>query len=542
MKKLLLSVFLITGTLFSVSAQNVNISGNITSDATWTNDNFYILTGLVRVQAPAVLTIEAGTVIKGVPGDPPGTLIIERGAQIIAVGTVNAPIIFTSAEDAGSRTPGDWGGIVLCGNGPVNTPSGEFTLEGNYGAVVGGGASPNAADNSGTLRYVRIEFAGYPIEPDKEINSLTMGAVGSGTTIEYVQVSYANDDAFEWFGGTVNAKYLVAYKTNDDIFDTDYGFAGKVQFGLGISDPDIADVSKANGFETDNDGSATNNQPWTNGVFSNITILGPKQNHSDVPGDADFGSGVHFKKNTRLHIFNSVIGGFPTGVLIDGAPVATNINNDELEFQNNVVFAANGATGTHPTNRTVLDAGNISPVVLDPVAWFTASNNTEYDNASELMLTNPYAVTPDARPTGTSPLLTGADFSHTKLDAFFTDVTYRGAFGETTDWTAGWTEWDPQNAVYSVTGTQKASKYVTSTKLYPNPVSDIAKVELELNTVSDVKITLTDMMGKEMKSINVSNTSSVQESFDVAGLAKGIYTINYYINGAPAKAELLMVK
>lgn len=548
MKKLLLSLILIAGTLFFATAQtNVNISGDITSSTTWTSDNFYLLNGLVRVKSPAVLTIAPGTVIKGVPGDggtiQPGTLIIERGAMLIADGTAAKPIVFTSAEDAGARTPGDWGGIVLCGKAPINTPSGEFTLEGNYGAVVGGGASPDPADNSGILRYVRIEFAGYPIEPNKEINSLTMGAVGSGTTLEYIQVSYANDDAFEWFGGTANAKYLIAYKTNDDIFDTDYGYSGKVQFGLGISDPTIADVSGANAFESDNDASATNNTPWTNAVFSNITILGPKQAHNSIGIHANFKNGVHLKKNTRMHIFNSAIGGFPTGVLIDGAAVATNINNNELDFEYNVVFAANGADGAHPTNKTVVDAGNLSPVVLDPVTWFTSANNTEYDNASELMMVDPYSTTsPDARPNTGSPLLTGADFTHPKLDAFFTEVAYKGAFDGTTNWASSWTQWDPQGAVYTVTNTLSADKNISSSKLYPNPVSEVAQVELELMNASEVKIILSNMLGKEMQSVTTSNTISVKETLDVTGLAKGVYTISYYINGQPAKAELLMVK
>lgn len=546
MKKFLLSVALIAGVLLSGFAQDeVSVSGDIATSVTWSSDKFYLLNGIVRVKAPAVLTIEPGTVVKGVPGDNgvlPGTLVIERGAMLIADGNESSPIIFTSAEPAGSRAPGQWGGVVLCGRAPVNTPSGEFTLEGNYGAVVGGGANPDPADNSGILRYVRIEYAGFPIEPNKEINSLTMGAVGSGTTIEHIQVSYANDDAYEWFGGTVNCKYLVAYKTNDDIFDTDYGYSGKVQFAFAIADPNIADVSLSNAFESDNDGTGTDNQPWTQPVFSNVTVLGPKQNHGDTPDDPDFGSGVHMKRNTRLHVFNSVIGGYPTGVLIDGAPVAGNIVDNELAFQNNIVFAADGAGQANANNRTVA-ANSISPVVLDVQDWFSTSGNTEFDNASDLMLTDPYAAAaPDARPSAGSPLLTGADFSHAKLDDFFSVVAYKGAFDGSVNWASGWTEWDPQNAVYTVTSIKKGQDNVASVKLYPNPVSDLAYVELELKSSADVKITLNDMMGKELKEIRLTNTSKVQEAFDVAGLTIGIYTINYFINGEPAKASLLMVK
>jgi hypothetical protein len=549
MKKLLLSFLLSAGIIFSVCAQNIfDIGSSINTSTTWTSNNQYILHGYVYVNSPAVLTIEPGTVIKGAlptgnPGDTdPATLIVMKGAQLIADGTASNPIVFTSNEDPGSRNAGDWGGIVLCGNATVNAAGGTMTLEGGYGAVVGGGASPNDADNSGILRYVRIEFAGYPIITNQEINSLTMGGVGSGTTLDYIQISFANDDAFEWFGGTVNAKHLIAYKGVDDMFDSDNGFTGKVQYVLGISHPLITDVSGSNGFESDNDAGGTNNTPLTAPVFSNVTILGPKDAYTDVSGtdyDANFKRAAHIRRNSSLSLFNSVIGGFPTGLYIDGSKVATNINSGGSVFENNVIFAADGANGAHPTNKTVDTSSGIYPTVFNPVTWF-AANNTEYDNASELMLTNPYAATPDAMPQGGSPLLSGASFVHAKLATGFDVVTYKGAFGST-DWTSGWTNWDPENASY-ILAVRHASKYIAGSKMYPNPVTDVAKIELELNSVSDVKITLSDLMGKEIKVITETKTSNVQEYFDVAGLAKGLYTVSYYINGEPAKADLLMVK
>lgn len=203
----------------------------------------YTLKGWVYIADGAELTIEPGTVIKG-DKTTKAALITERGGRLIAKGTAEEPIVFTSAQPKGMRRPGDWGGVILCGKAENNQQ--EMQIEG--GPRTRHGGSDNA-DNSGILSYVRIEFAGYPFATDKEINGLTLGSIGSGTQVDHIQVSYSNDDSFEWFGGTVSAKYLVAYKGWDDDFDTDNGFSGNVQFGLAIRDSRIADVSQSNGFE-----------------------------------------------------------------------------------------------------------------------------------------------------------------------------------------------------------------------------------------------------------------------------------------------------
>jgi hypothetical protein len=339
--------------------------GSITTDTHWTADKIYVLNGFVRVgqddkgsdvtpsiKATATLTIDAGTVIYGKPATadlPPGGLIVQRGSKIIANGTKALPIVFTSAKDPQSRKPGDWSGVVLCGKSANNVKGsgaagtdGVAELEGGYGAFHGGGANPVADDNSGSLQYVRIEFAGYPINPNQEINGLTFGSVGSGTTINYVQVSYSNDDSFEWFGGTVNPKHIIAYKGIDDDFDTDNGFSGRVQFGLGIRDANIADQSGSNGFEADNDGNGTQNQPYTAVKFSNMTLIGPKQQSNTTISNQYF-MGAHLRRNVHQTIINSVITAFPTGIYIDGTAGAAdgnaiyNANNGTLVLKNNVL-------------------------------------------------------------------------------------------------------------------------------------------------------------------------------------------------------------
>ena len=260
------------------SSKEVILEGEITSDLTLNAADKNYMKGFVYVKPGVTLTIEAGTVIKGISvssGEKAASLIIEPGAKIMAEGTVDKPIVFTSDKEPGKRATGDWGGLIICGNARVNQTK-RPVIEGGPGTEYGNTTSDEFnGESSGKLKYVRIEFAGYPLEPDKEINGLTFGGVGSGTEVEFVQVSYSNDDSYEWFGGTVNAKHLVAYKGWDDDFDTDYGYTGNLQFLLSVRDKDIADTSDSNGFESDNDASGSSNTPLTKPVFSNVTLIGP---------------------------------------------------------------------------------------------------------------------------------------------------------------------------------------------------------------------------------------------------------------------------
>ncbi len=254
-----------------VNTENVILEGRIIENRTLKKEHTYKLRGLVYVTNGAVLTIEPGTKIVGERGRN-GGLIITRSSKIIAEGTANEPIVFTSEEPSPQR--GDWAGIVILGNAPTNSSfngvQGIGEIEGGinnsdglglYGTPVS--QQQNPADNSGVLRYVRIEYAGYAFLPDKEINSLTLAGVGNQTIIDHIQVSYANDDAFEFFGGTVNASHLIAYHTLDDDFDTDAGYTGNLQFGIVLRDSSAADISKVEGFESDNDANGSENMPQT---------------------------------------------------------------------------------------------------------------------------------------------------------------------------------------------------------------------------------------------------------------------------------------
>jgi hypothetical protein len=323
-----------------------DVSGNLTGNILWDKDTVYRLNGVVNVgvdsiqtgttpQATGILTIEAGTVIvgrKGTAGLNPGTLVIHRGSKIYAEGTAAKPIIFSSAES--SKAPGDWGGLVVCGKATNNQPGGFATLEGSYGAHHGGS---DDADNSGIIKYVRLEYAGFPILTDKEINTLTLGSVGSGTVVSYVQASYGLDDAFEWFGGTVNCDHLVAFKTTDDDFDCDFGYRGRVQFAVSFRSANLADpVSGSNSFEVDNDGGGSTNAPFTAPLFSNVSVFGPKQD-STTSIDANFRRALHLRRSNKIKIYNSFFTGFPQGVVIDGGNTRTYAESDELVIKNSVL-------------------------------------------------------------------------------------------------------------------------------------------------------------------------------------------------------------
>lgn len=413
------------------------LSGTINSDMTLDASKKYLLRGFVYVQSPASLIIPAGTVIRG-EKDSKGTLIVERGAKIIADGTVDKPIVFTSAQAAGQRNYGDWGGLIVLGKAPNNIGASPI-IEGGVDRPYGGNVPD---DNSGILRYVRIEFAGIALSANNEINGLTLGSVGSGTTIDYVQISYSGDDAIEWFGGTVNAKHLVAHRTFDDDFDTDNGFSGSIQYGVALRDRSIVDVSTSNGFESDNDASATARLPLTSAVFSNMSIFGHFQTLADTTGASSLvGRGAHLRRSTSQSIFNTVITGYREGIRLDSVVTQANMTAGNLVLKNIIVAGnvknINASAGADKTLFTT--------TFNDP-----ANNNQTLAAVSDLKLNanNFNLESPNFLPNGDSPLLSGGSFIDTKVSgSFFTPTSFRGAFGNV-DWTAGWANFNPQTAAY----------------------------------------------------------------------------------------------
>lgn len=418
----------------------------------------YLLRGQVFVRSGQVLTIEPGTVILGEKSSK-GTLIIDRGAQIIANGTRENPIVFTSNQAAGDRDKGDWGGLVLLGRARVNLPS--PAIEGITPQVVYGGEDDN--DNTGSLQFVRVEFAGIELTPNNETNGITLGAVGRGTTFENIQVSYGGDDGIEWFGGSVNGKYLIVFGTWDDCFDIDNGFSGNLQFGLSVRYPSYADQSDSNGFEWDTDGDNDLTRFRTTAVASNFTVLGPRIDGSSI--SANFKHAIDFRRNIAGSIFNSVFVGFPTGVRFNQASVFPNYDGapatDKGIIANNIIYA----------QTTAILSGNTTYPAAD-IAAYLAANDNIVEAGADFQTTAAYTALGlkedwffgrtrtntqyPAHPSFTvtaGTLASGAKFDYAKLneegraDQFDKTVTFRGAFGAT-DWTAGWTHFDPINAAY----------------------------------------------------------------------------------------------
>ncbi|WP_427926893.1 hypothetical protein [Alistipes indistinctus] len=468
--------------------QEYAFKGDVTLDAS----KKYLLRGWVYITDGSSITIPAGTVIFG-DKDTKAALIIERGGKIHATGTADKPIIFTSEQPAGSRKPGDWGGLIICGKAKNNLN--EMQIEGGPRTKHGGS---DDADNSGELQYVRVEFAGYPFKTDQEINGITFGSVGSGTKIDHLQVSYSNDDSYEWFGGTVDCKYLVAYHGWDDDFDTDNGFSGKVQYALGVRHPKIADQSLSNGFESDNNADAKTVEPYTTTRFCNVTLVGPMAQDGaffntsyDVsnPGTAyidggglfpnngsrlgQYQAGVQVRRNSRLSLQNAVIAGYPVGVIIENDKLAgtqENATNTGSTFKN--VFLAgyqDNAADTKFGNKTAQSFGILGSDINKK--WqdsrssdgktFTEGQksfsheyllaagrgNQFYATIDDLMLNQPNSLlsNPNYGPKSGSPLLSVA-----AADGF-ADSGFAGAFksdAEAGNWMAGWTSFTPQTNVY----------------------------------------------------------------------------------------------
>ena len=485
-------IFVVTKevTPVGVVSNIITLTGNITKDTTLLAKDVNYLSGKVYVTKGVTLTIEAGAKVMGKTGSNVAALIIARGAKIVAKGTAEKPIVFTS----GSANPasGDWGGIVICGTASTNqslpwkgvTVAGLTQVEGGindtevgYGLAGSGDAvypTKNDADNSGFLQYVRIEYAGYAFLPDNELNSLTMACVGSGTTIDHIQVTYAKDDAYEWFGGTVNCKYLIAYKTQDDDFDTDHGYSGNVQFGIILRDSVIADISQSEAFESDNTGKGDNFLPRTSAVFSNITAIGPRATLANV-GNSLYRAGAHIRRNTGISIMNSIITGWPIGLNFDVAlgNVDKNINDSTIRIKNTTLAG-------NTSNITLSGTSTVGTTAATLLTWFStpAFGNTILTTASadRLKLIQPFNYTnPDFTPyannstPSTTPATPSTDpitaatwgslgtwdnvnftkngsFTDAKLQNAFFDktATFRGGVatsGVNQNWWKGWTSW-----------------------------------------------------------------------------------------------------
>lgn len=460
----------------------------IQTNTTWTNNNIYLLDGFVQFRN-ATLTIEPGTIIKGTDGSngTPGTLVIARTAILNAAGTAQQPIIFTSNQPAGQRAAGDWGGIIWVGNSfsnvkqgvngaPINyigniegTPPGVSEIR--YGSGVGD-PSVNATENNGTLQYARIEYAGSILSEGDETNGLTMGGLGNGTTIDHVQVSFGSDDGFEWFGGTNDQKYLIAFSNADDDFDTDQGYLGRTQYGIVLRDPDLFGTGSggSRGFESNgDDGDAKNLIFFTDAMFSHITNLGPNgpnnPNCTRTYAANEYNDGIVVRDRSKLDVFNSVIAGYPRFAVWYENP--NDFNNQLTQMQGVRLVAPNiaGADGSNLNFAQITGTQNQSVIATGCSNAFDVATLAGL-RRNAWRLSNPILTLASG-----SLLETGAVYQHPRYNtsgllgappfviprsysfqdpAFFDQPEFRGAMGTTDgNWQlSSWVEWDPQSQPY----------------------------------------------------------------------------------------------
>lgn len=360
------------------------LSGSLSSEKTLLTGYTYKLDKGYHVKSGGNLIIRKGVIIEAQENsDDSDYILIEQGGRITAEGTKDQPIVMTSK----TKAPGAWGGIHICGKAPINLNGGSGKSEigdANYGGNVDN-------DNSGIMRYVRLEYTGFAFNPDKESNGLTMYGVGSGTTIEYIQVYKGADDGFEWFGGTVNSKYLVSTGSEDDSFDWTEGWIGKGQFWVAVQGVDGDCLIEADNLKDNN-----MNTPISSPTIANLTLIGNN--------NADSKRGVRLREGTHVKMYNALITGKESAL-------TTETTGTEQSFTDGKSFVEY----THVSS--VFKTGSSLDLK-------SATGNAE---GQTINFTNTYLGSVDG----------GKDLSS---DPFFSKATYKGAVPADNDWTAGWTK------------------------------------------------------------------------------------------------------
>lgn len=406
--------------MYSYVEQSVDVSSTITSSTTWTANKRYVLHDFVGVQAPAVLTIEPGTVIYG--GDTRATLFIQAGAKIVADGTARRPIIFTSAQAVGGRAQKDWGSLVVLGRSPINSTGGVAVMEGlpSQPQYQYGGNDPN--DSSGVLRYVRLEFGGFEIEANQEINGLTLGGVGKGTVVDYVEVLHNKDDAFEFFGGTVDARHLLGVAFADDGLDFDNGYSGRIQYAAMIKRA-VNDENDGNILsESDNHASLFDLTPTTAPRVYNVTgvrVNGPAGNFGAV-----------LRRGTAGRFYNAIItGSRQAPVTVRDTATLNNINAGTLAVDNSILH---GDFTKYPNTTEAANANTF--------LFTTMKGNRNVDPM--LAIGAPTALQtlmPDLTPLAGSSALDVDYVAQPPDDGFFDRTDFIGAVGPGNNWVlSGW--------------------------------------------------------------------------------------------------------
>jgi hypothetical protein len=551
----------------------------IKTNTTWVKDTIYIIRKLVRVAPNATLTLNAGTIVMGFPGPlDTSALIIKKHAKINALGTSTNPVVMTSCKIQGARNRGDWGGFVICGDGVTNLGV-DIQLEGHYGGYYGG---TNTEDNSGTVQFTRVEFAGFAFEPNVELNGITLGAVGAKTVLQNIQVSNANDDSIEWFGGQVNSRNLIAWKGIDDDFDTDNGYSGISQFGIGYRDYSVADFSGSHGFEADNDATGDTDspalQPKQTAIFSNFEMYGPFLT-ALAPYNKFFKAGAMIRRNSEEDIYNTLFLGYPgdstivdgvdygaetCGIFVEGDSCAKSALAGRIRFKKNSIaaYTANPTNAAHDNSSLI----NADSWVKTP-AFANTYNNDLFGIIKQIKA--PLRESPLFALNPGSDLLTGSSFTTAGLSSDlpigfvfaatpagrgFASVAYRGAVAGT-EWAAGWTHYNPNLLKYKagtpptregavadfLSGNSEAS--MTGITCSPNPTVLSTEISfIQENEVSDAAIVVMDMAGSPVYTQTGGFTSGVNTvSLNTSSLQPGTYIVRVSGNGTNARTTKLSV-
>ncbi|MFO0594958.1 MAG: hypothetical protein U0228_06630 [Myxococcaceae bacterium] len=415
------------------ASATIDVTADITTDTTWTKDHVYILKQLTYVTG-ATLTIQPGTTIAG---DAASALIVSRGAKLVAAGTASEPIVFTSSLPAGQRgsVQGDWGGLVFLGRAVINTMGGEGNAEGLVDDPKNKYGGTDDAYDCGTLKYVRVEFAGRPLSANNELNGITLNGCGSGTTIDFVQVHRGVDDGIELFGGTVNMKHLVITGSDDDGLDWDKGWRGKAQFVIAAQVPGRGN----HGIEADNDATNADLMPRSAPVLYNVTLVG---RNPDMAASEGPSRGIILRAGTAGLLHNVVVTNFTdTGLIVNGNPSKEQWSMGALAVKNSIFFQ-NPVNGVVDYHAPALADGGVSDNMFDELSAMQApSLNNRLDIDPKLVAaTN--VTAPVFKPLADSPALMGG--ATPPSDGFFdSSATFVGAVG-TDDWTTGWTAY-PEN-------------------------------------------------------------------------------------------------
>jgi len=446
------------------------VTGDITTNTTWYRDTVYTLQGFIHVANGATLTVEAGTTIKGDFNTLGSSLFVLRGAKIMAVGTAALPIVFTSSQPVGQRKPGDWGGLVMIGNAVISRTGVTVALEGsgtdagttpgtNYTVNYSGGTTNT--DNSGELRYVRVEYAGYAPTSGAELNSFSFAAVGSGTKLSYLQAMAGLDDSFEFWGGAVDATNLVSYESGDDHFDMSEGYQGRLQYLIALQSTQLVQRTGAGSPAADpqgieNDGcfgsgctNGANTTPFTYPVVANFTLIGT---NSTATSGGSGGVGIMLRRGTGGFYVNGLVSRWPRGAISirdpetfvrAGSAVTPDLTTTDLAVRN-VLIAETALAFQTGTGQNAFDmaANNIVADVALTSAILTAfpASVTTTTTATAFDWTPPAS---SAAATGGLAAFTGK--LQTAAGAAVTATAYRGAAAPGgAKWWAGWTVYAQQ--------------------------------------------------------------------------------------------------